>query len=215
MFFPSVPSDPCLLLTQPEVSLLRGLGAGASWQCLQVACLARRREGRKGGHRGCEMPFSSTHRNQPPPPCAPGTAFPSDHSTGNSRVGVGGGGTWLFPVWRPPALRCPVRALVRLSVCPLRGSPLEEKCRIFFFFNCCEPTLLGGEGGEEETACIFYAIIKSSTTSLPHSSSSLGFLSDSVSLRREDQAAAGRGGHFPLISQPWAASPLSLCLGQS
>lgn len=99
-----------------------------------------------------------------------------------------------------------------LAVYRLVGSPLEEKCRIFFPFNCCEPPLGGEE--EEETACVFYAIIKSSTTSLLHLSSSSCFIFDSVSLSSEDQAGCRVGWTLPVIPQP-CCSLSSLCLGQS
>lgn len=76
-----------------------------------------------------------------------------------------------------------------LAVCPLLGSPLEEKCRIFSF-NCCEPTLGGEE--EEETACFLChnKVINHIIASFVFSS---GFLFDSVFLSGEDQAGLQGG----------------------
>lgn len=97
-------SFPYLLLTQPEIPFLAERVGGRRRVGSACKLPGQVKRGREEGHCGCRMPFSSTHRNQPPPPCATKTAFSSGHPKGNSQMGVGGGHR-CSPQWKPQALR--------------------------------------------------------------------------------------------------------------
>lgn len=81
------------------------VGGRREW-AVSAGCLAWWARGRERGFRGREMLFSSTHRNQSPSPCATRTVFPSDHSQGNSLVGVGKGGVDVPPMEAPSSKVC-------------------------------------------------------------------------------------------------------------